>query len=262
MEPTPEGAPRSAALVSRLGGAPAALAVSVVLIAAMTGCRSQAPVDLVGTASAPDDDWFCDPSTVGEWNCVQDAALVANPPQRIPVPPAAQPPPRARAATAAAYPRPARPAPPPRAAQAADRAPATASPAPAATRPVPTPAADAHAPLYQRLAYRPTSPVSLEDLPGSFYALQLLALRSQASLDEAARELGIPGMARIPIESNGELWHVLLLRIYSDRATAERAAASLPERIREMNPWPRPLRSLQAAMASGDQLREGASEVR
>jgi septal ring-binding cell division protein DamX len=118
----------------------------------------------------------------------------------------------------------------------------------------------AQVPLYQRLAYRPTSPVSLEELPESFYALQLLALRSQTRLDEVAEQLGIPGMARIPIESNGELWHVLLLRIYPDRATAERAAASLPPRIRELNPWSRPLRSLQQAMAQGTRLRQEASD--
>ncbi len=235
-----------------------------VLIALLAACRTQAPVDLAGTGSAPNDDWFCDPSTASEWNCVQDAELATNPPERVPVPPA----PRAAQPAPRATPAPRRPAQPPariaRPPPAASRAATPSAPAPpvlpAGAPPPPAPAADlANAPLYQRLAYRPSSPVSLEELPGDFYALQLLAMQSRARLDEVAEELGIPGMARIPIESNGALWHVLLLRIYPDRATAERAAASLPQRIRELNPWSRPLRSLQQAMAQGSRLREGAS---
>ena len=42
-------------------------------------CRTQAPEDVLGSRTAPEDDWFCGAAADGQWECVQDQALVANP---------------------------------------------------------------------------------------------------------------------------------------------------------------------------------------
>ncbi|MCY3812029.1 MAG: hypothetical protein OXH15_09555 [Gammaproteobacteria bacterium] len=34
---------------------------------------------MLGSRTAPEDDWFCDGGADGQWDCVQDRALVANP---------------------------------------------------------------------------------------------------------------------------------------------------------------------------------------
>lgn len=45
----------------------------------MGACRTHAPEDVLGSRSAPEDDWFCGADADGQWECVQDQALVANP---------------------------------------------------------------------------------------------------------------------------------------------------------------------------------------
>lgn len=55
-------------------------AISVAVVAASVGaCRTQAPEDVLGSRTAPEDDWFCGAGAEGQWECVQDQALVANP---------------------------------------------------------------------------------------------------------------------------------------------------------------------------------------
>ena len=56
------------------------LAFCVATVAASAyACRAPAPEDVLGSRAAPEDDWFCDAGTDGQWDCVQDRALVANP---------------------------------------------------------------------------------------------------------------------------------------------------------------------------------------
>ena len=55
-------------------------AVGAAVVAACIGaCRTQAPEDVLGSRTAPEDDWFCGAAADGQWECVQDQALVANP---------------------------------------------------------------------------------------------------------------------------------------------------------------------------------------
>ena len=55
-------------------------AVGAAVVAACIGaCRTQAPEDVLGSRTAPEDDWFCGAGADGQWECVQDQALVANP---------------------------------------------------------------------------------------------------------------------------------------------------------------------------------------
>ena len=52
-----------------------AATVAVCIVA----CQAPAPEDVLGSRTAPEDDWFCDAGVDGQWDCVQDRALVANP---------------------------------------------------------------------------------------------------------------------------------------------------------------------------------------
>ena len=47
--------------------------------ASVCACLSPAPEDVLGSRVAPEDDWFCDGDADGQWDCVQDRQLVANP---------------------------------------------------------------------------------------------------------------------------------------------------------------------------------------
>ena len=63
-------------------------AICAAAVAASIGaCRSTAPEDVLGSRVAPEDDWFCDAGADGQWECVQDRALVANPESRKAPPP-------------------------------------------------------------------------------------------------------------------------------------------------------------------------------
>lgn len=56
------------------------LAICAATIAASIGaCRTPAPDDVLGSRAAQENDWFCDAGVDGQWECVQDQALVANP---------------------------------------------------------------------------------------------------------------------------------------------------------------------------------------
>lgn len=173
---------------------------------------------MLGSRATQQDDWFCEPTADDGWECVQDADRVAKAqPRRLP----------------------------------------KKTPAAAPTAPAPSPKLVASVPalpLYQELAYQPAVPVALTELPADFYAIQLLALSSRQELEQFVMDNGLHGMAAARIESKGQLRHVLLAGIYQDQATAERAAASLPENLRVMQPWVRALDSLQGAMRRADEL--------
>jgi len=106
----------------------------------------------------------------------------------------------------------------------------------------------AAAPDYQRLAYQPSAPIALADLPSDFYTIQLLAMNSRSELEVYVQEAGVPGMSAAPVELNGALYYALLLGVYESRANAERALQGLPAAFADLNPWIRSLKSLQAAM--------------
>ena len=57
-------------------------ALSLAMAFASGGCRGPTPVDVLGSRTAPEDDWFCAAGSAEEWVCVQDPALVADPQPR------------------------------------------------------------------------------------------------------------------------------------------------------------------------------------
>ena len=197
----------------------------------LAGCATSSPKEddasvwLVGD-SGQQDDWFCEPAENGGWDCVQDPERVANPiPVRLPRP-------LFRSSSA-----PASPSYPP-------------------TGQLLAPGDSAAIPLYQRLAYQPEVPTALSELPGSFYAIQLIALSAREDLEQFIIDNDLPLMSGAIVEKDGKRFFALLAGIYEDRETAERAVQSLPEQLSAYGPWLRSLESLHAAMARAEGLPE------
>ena len=198
----------------------------------IAGCATSSPAQddrgvwLVGD-KGDEDDWFCEPAENGGWDCVQDPERVANPiPVRLPKP---------LFTSSSALPSRGLPTNPPNA--------------------QPLALEDTSAiPLYQRLAYQPEVPMALAELPGSFFAVQLIALASREDLEQFIIDNDLPLMSGAVVEKEGKRFFALLAGIYEDRQTAERAAESLPEKLRAHGPWVRSLESLQAGMARAEGL--------
>lgn len=121
----------------------------------------------------------------------------------------------------------------------------------------PSPLADA--PRYQQLAYQPAQPVSLMDMPATFYAVQLTALSSAAELERSFAELDIQGLTAAEVERDGRRYYVLLLGIYEDFASAATASTDLPAPLDQFEPWIRRLGTLQSAMLRANKLAEQAA---
>lgn len=203
--------------------------------------------------------WFCQTDEAGAgWDCERDAELAARPrPTRLPTPAAPQaptPPPPAGPELVELVPLETSAVPSVEQIAPAQPDPVKAPASPSAT-PQPQPpsqpdaAVDETLPLYQRLAYVPDRPVLLTDLPGEFYAVQLVAMSTKEDLETWASQHDLQGFSAALVENDdGERYFVLLLGVYRDRQTAERAAAALPDSIKDVKPWVRPMAHLQAAM--------------
>ncbi len=64
----------------------------LMLLATTTACGNTTPADAIGGRAALKDDWFCQTSATGGWDCVQDASQAADPRPRQPVAAARIPP--------------------------------------------------------------------------------------------------------------------------------------------------------------------------
>ena len=96
------------------------------------------------------------------------------------------------------------------------------------------------------------------EMPGSHYAIQLIAMKTSEELDEFVRRHGLDGTLATRVERQGELYYVLLLGVYEVLREAEDAKAGLPTALRDAEPWIRPLSSLQAAMGRAEAAKPSA----
>lgn len=80
----------------------------------------------------------------------------------------------------------------------------------------------------------------LQQRPATRYTLQLLGVRSEASLRDYLAEHKPPGpVAYFRTEYKGGAWYVLVQGDYPSIAAARGAIAALPAAIRKAKPWPR-----------------------
>ena len=171
------------------------------MVASVGACRTQAPEEVLGSRTAPEDDWFCGAGADGEWECVQDQALVANPDSRQDKPVDKDTP-----ASALEPDDPAR----------ADREPVL-------------------------------------EWPAGHYAVQLIAMESEPAVAGLAHRLAIAGLLRARVESDGRLFHVLLVGPYAEQRDAVAAATSLVQRMPTLEPWVRSVGPLQEAVRRAQQ---------
>ena len=195
--------------------------------------------------------WFCE---AGEddtgWKCVQDESLVKNPkPSRIPEPiskPQIEP--VANTYTDITSPTAATP-----------QTTAQSQPAPVAKAEPQTPSASSEesatrsdVPKHIALSYRPEKPVSILDLPGDFWAVQLVSLSQKETLENYAKEHQLRGMSAARVWSQEQFFYVLILGIYDSYDKAKEASTNLPPPFDETPPWIRSVASLQKAMLEAD----------
>jgi len=233
----------------------------LVLTALLSGCAGGgASNDSTPGLNVANNNWFCQMAESGEgWDCVEDEKLVRRPrPTRLPGSTASSPAAEgAAAASTGSQPAPgeavAVPSPP---AGTRDVS-LTLAPVPVAPEPLAAGGERRSAeelPTHVRLAYQPSKPTLLEDLPSEFFTVQLLAMSSKTTLEAYVRDHGLKGLSAARIENDGGLYYVLLLGVYETEALARQAAADLPPPLDEASPWIRPLGSLQEAMQRADQL--------
>ena len=237
----------------------ALLAAVWMLASCSSSTRSTALEPQTSTEREP---WFCETGEENEqWQCVQSEALAADPkPTRLPPRRTENPSSTPLAASSASgrtfrqsiEPAATVPAAPPVPTSNQPRQPA---PPPETQQTEPQVAenpSEQNLPKHIALAYRPDKAVSILDLPGDFWAVQLIALSSKEALEEFAKQHNIRGMSAARIAANEKLYFVLLLGIYETRALAEEASAGLPAPFD--NPWVRSIASLQAGMQAADAL--------
>lgn len=215
---TPPAAGQSAAMKTTL----------LIAFVVLAGCSNRQPAPEVTpvTEIPARGGWYCQPGlTPGTWDCVQDPQLAENPPPPRPIPAAPAPAPR---------PVPGGPI---------DPEEPELSSEPFETRgsaPVPgTPA-----------AADPATPA----LPRGQYTIQLAAMVRQADLAPLLNRDDMNDTFVAEVESGGSIYHVLLVGEYDSAAAARDAIDQLPEDLRALEPWIRPVATLQRAQARAQRL--------
>ena len=106
----------------------------------------------------------------------------------------------------------------------------------------------------QAEASRSQAPVSLKDLPGDYWAVQLIALSTQPELKAFMAETNLDELTGAVIKVKGRRYYVALLGVYETRAAAELAARDRPATLKGLEPYIRSMASLQTAMDRADSL--------
>ena len=101
---------------------------------------------------------------------------------------------------------------------------------------------------------RSQAPVSLKDLPGDYWAVQLIALSTQPELKAFMAETNLDELTGAVIKVKGRRYYVALLGVYETRAAAELAARDRPATLKGLEPYIRSMASLQTAMDRADSL--------
>ncbi len=230
------------------------------LIAACSSSKRPATID---ASSGSQENWFCQTGLEQEaWDCIQDESLAKNPS------PTRSPPARSPGTEGRALPSPELPASiqtPIAPRQAIPSTPSTRSDETAAkpvrnqlTRAEPATSQssptqnETNLPDYIRLAYQPEKAVRMLDVPGEYWAVQLMALSSKESLESFAKNRNIRGMSAARIAIDDKLFYILLLGIYESRTVAEEVTVGLPPPFDK--PWVRSVASLQAGMRKANEL--------
>ncbi len=112
---------------------------------------------------------------------------------------------------------------------------------------------DLNEPLYLQLAYRPETPQRIEDLPSSYFAVQLAAFtKKNGTTIYLENEEWIQESQVVRVLANDQVHYAILLGVYEDRDSAEQAVNSVSTYLNGSEPWIRSLSSLQTAIKAAD----------
>ncbi len=95
---------------------------------------------------------------------------------------------------------------------------------------------------------------SLLTIPTDHFAVQLIAMANQGLVDEFLLEHPLDAPINVTLAHEGEIYHVVLLGIYASYPAAEAAVASRPQSVIDIEPWIRPMNSVQSAIREADAL--------
>lgn len=88
----------------------------------------------------------------------------------------------------------------------------------------------------------------LDEFDDDAWAVQLIALQSSEEVESFVRDHNLQDPKYVEIESGGANWYVLILDVFTDRSSADSAAAVWEtENEPSSRPWVRPVSSLKAA---------------
>ncbi len=97
------------------------------------------------------------------------------------------------------------------------------------------------------------------DLPEDFYAAQVLSVSTKSQIEDFVVANDLYNMSAARIEQDGQILYVLLLGVYESKNTALEAVRHMPAKVRDLDPWVRPIVGLQESMLKADQLAARAS---
>jgi septal ring-binding cell division protein DamX len=95
---------------------------------------------------------------------------------------------------------------------------------------------------------------TLEALPSGHYTIQLAAMFRHADLAPLLARDDVGDAFVAEVELDGTLYHALLTGVYDSEAAAVAAIERLPDDLRALEPWVRPVGSLQQANARAQRL--------
>ena len=261
---------------------PSAFLVGLTALLLIAGCNSRG--DNSQSSSATDNpnkgDWLCEAGKAADdWDCIQTEniepllaerqarrkaepaassaaaqAVLPDTPQPL-LDPAAPPLPGSQALPSPAEQTAPEPSSVPELSVPELSAPEPSEPEPAEPPPLTTASPERNQePAYAALAYRPDEPVRIIDLPEDFYAAQLLAVSTKAQIENFVIEQDLYNMSAARIEREGQILYVLLLGVYETKDRALSAVQQMPDAVRVLKPWVRPIDGLQDAMVRADRL--------
>jgi septal ring-binding cell division protein DamX len=233
------------------------LALFIALVT-LVGCgRGGTVATPLGDATG-EGNWFCEMAEDPEqWDCVQDSELARAPqPTRLPSADVRElPAPESADSPALHVPEPPPISEIPDADANIDEAVADTSDPGSVEEPAP---AQGESPASKPETAEAQPDPSLLNLPPEHYAVQLIAMTNEAALVDFASTHLLDSYLTARVERSGELYYVLLLGVYGTHNLAEQARQALPESLNAVEPWIRPVRSIQNAILRGNVIATGA----
>jgi septal ring-binding cell division protein DamX len=86
------------------------------------------------------------------------------------------------------------------------------------------------------------------DLPPSYWAVQIAAVKDIERVAKMVKDNRLEGMLGVPMNTDSGPLHAVLTGVFVKREDAQASAENLPPALAGYEPWVRPLAHLQAAM--------------